>query len=361
MSQTALLRPVEFRSVVAKNRIAVSPMCQYSAIEGLGQDWHLQNLGAKAAGGAGIVFTEATHVSPNGRITQGCLGQGDDAQETFAARLVALIASAGAVPGIQIAHAGRKASSLRPWEGGGFVAPESEGGWLPVAPSAKAFTPDRPVPNELSVVEIDEIVTEFARTAGRARRAGYQILEIHAAHGYLLHSFLSPVTNLRSDRYGGSAARRARALMDVIDAVRAEWPLELPLFVRLSCVDWVGGGLTINDSVQLVTWLKARNDVDLIDCSSGGILPQQNVPSIHPGYQVPFAEAIRRETGLATGAVGMIRSADLAAEVIANGRADLVLLGRILLADPGWPRRAAAQLGEPMLDLPQYQRAAPAI
>ncbi len=355
-----LLQPIEFRGVTAKNRIVVSPMCQYSAIDGLGQDWHLQNLGAKAFGGPGIVFAEATHVSPDARITNGCLGLWNDAHEAFLTRLARLIAQSGAVPAMQIAHAGRKASAWEPWRGDGFNAPGVDGGWLPVAPSAVAFSPDRPVPHALTVSDIAAIAADFAASTARARRAGFKIIEIHAAHGYLLHSFLSPVSNQRTDNYGGSVQHRARLLMEITDAVRSEWPADLPLFVRLSCVDWIEGGLTLEDSVQIGQWLRARGDVDLIDCSSGGVSPAQKITSIHPGYQVPFAEALRHRAGIATGAVGMIRTADHAAEIIANGRADLVFVARALLADPGWPRRVAAELGHPFIDPPQYLRATPA-
>ena len=353
-----LFQPVSFRSVEAKNRITVSPMCQYSAVDGLGQDWHLQNLGAKAMGGAGIVFTEATHVSAIGRITERCLGLWTDAHEAFLKRLVALIAYGGAVPAIQIAHAGRKASTTPPWEGGGHVAPDAPGGWLPVAPSPIPYAPERPAPHQLAAGEIAEVVGQFAATAERARSAGFKIVEIHAAHGYLLHEFLSPLANRRNDAYGGDLQGRARALMEVIDAVRGVWPEDLPLFVRLSATDWVAGGHTLEDTVTLAKWLKARGDVDLIDCSGGGLSPEQKIPSLHPGYQVPFAERVRAEAGIATGAVGLIREPEHAAEIVANGRADLVILARALLADPAWPRRAAAHFGL-QLDLPpQYQRAA---
>ncbi len=345
MPDTPLLfQPITFRSVTARNRIVVSPMCQYSATEGLGDDWHVQHLGARAAGGAGIVFTEATHVSSVGRITHGCLGLWDEAQQAFLARVAALIARLGAVPGIQLAHAGRKASSQRPWEGGAPIAPQ-DGGWVPLAPSAIPFVAGATDPHMLSAAEIGAIAAQFAHTARLARQAGFRIAEIHAAHGYLLHSFLSPVSNRRNDAYGGDLAGRARTLMEVIDAVRAEWPDELPLFVRLSCTDWMEGGLTIADSVALARWLRQRGDVDLIDCSSGGVLPTVRIPSLHPGYQVPFAEAIRREAGIATGAVGLIRAPDHAAEILANGRADLVFLARAVLADPMWPLRAAKAMG----------------
>ena len=352
-----LFQPVRFRSVEAKNRITVSPMCQYSAVDGLGQDWHIQNLGAKAMGGAGIVFTEATHVSAVGRITDACLGLWTDEHEAFLKRLVALIEYGGGVPAIQIAHAGRKASTTPPWHGGNHVDPGAPGGWLPVAPSPIPFSPERPAPHELSASEIAEIVQQFADSAERARRAGFRIAEIHAAHGYLLHEFISPIANRRTDAYGGDLKARARALMEVLDAVRGVWPDDLPLFVRLSCTDWIEGGHTLEDTVTIAKWLKARGDVDLIDCSGGGVAPEQKIPSLHPGYQVPFAERLRAEAGIATGAVGLIREAEHAAEIVANGRADLVILARALLADPAWPLRAAAHFGlQPDLP-PQYHRA----
>ena len=351
-----LFQKIAFRSVEARNRVVVSPMCQYSAVDGLGQDWHIQNLGAKAMGGAGIVFAEATHVSAAGRITPHCLGLWTDAHEAFLARLAALIAQGGAVPAIQIAHAGRKASTLAPWIGDGFLRPDEPGGWLPLAPSALPFAPDRPAPHALSVAEIADIAGQFAATTARARRAGFKIVELHAAHGYLLHEFLSPIANRRDDKYGGDLKGRSRILMEVLDAMRGEWPADLPLFVRLSCTDWMEGGNAIEDIVMIARWLKARGDVDLIDCSSGGIAPQQKIPSLHPGYQTPFAERIRKEAGIATGAVGMIREAEHAAEIVANGRADLVFLARAILADPAWPLRAARRLGVEVATPPQYHR-----
>ena len=351
-----LFQPITWRGVTARNRIAVAPMCQYSAHDGLGGDWHIQNLGAKAVGGAGIVFTEATHVSAIGRITPGCLGLWNDDQQALLARLAAIITLGGAVPGIQIAHAGRKASTRAPWEGSTPIPPD-EGGWTPVAPSAVPFADNFTTPHALSTDDIAGIVAQFAATARRARAAGFQIAEIHAAHGYLLHEFLSPLANRRNDAYGGDLAGRARALHEVIDAVRAEWPDHLPLFVRLSCVDWADGGLTLDDTVALARTLQARGDVDLIDCSSGGNVPKPAIPSLHPGYQVPFAERIRRDTGIATGAVGLISSPELAEEIIANERADIVLLARAILANPAWPIHAARTLGaEPFLP-PQYLRA----
>ncbi|HVB69314.1 MAG TPA: NADH:flavin oxidoreductase/NADH oxidase [Acetobacteraceae bacterium] len=356
MATPLLFQPVTFRSVTARNRITVSPMCQYSATDGLGDDWHIQHLGARAAGGAGIVFTEATHVSAIGRITHGCLGLWDRRHQALLTRVAALIAHCGAVPGIQLAHAGRKASSQRPWEGGKPIAPQ-DGGWVTQAPSAIPFVPGATDPHPLSPQEIGAIAAQFAASARMAREAGFRIVEVHAAHGYLLHSFLSPVSNRRNDAYGGDLAGRARFLMETLDAVRAEWPTELPLFVRLSCSDYLAGGITIEDTIALARLLAARGDVDLIDCSGGGISPDMRIPSLHPGYQVPFADAVKHGAGIATGAVGLITEPTHAAEIVANDRADLVFLARAVLADPGWPVRAAKTLGvKPELP-PQYQRA----
>jgi 2,4-dienoyl-CoA reductase-like NADH-dependent reductase (Old Yellow Enzyme family) len=351
-----LFRPATFRSVAARNRIVVSPMCQYMATDGLGDDWHVQHLGSHAAGGAGIVFTEATAVSPVGRITPACLGLWTDEHQAFAARLATLIARLGAVPAMQIAHAGRKASTARTWEGGKPIAP-ADGGWVPVGPADAPFYPDATAPRALSVAEIGDIVGQFAATARRARLAGFKLVEVHAAHGYLLHEFLSPITNTRGDAYGGDANGRARMLLEVIEAVRSEWPDDLPLFVRLSCVDWMAGGLTIEDTVGLARRLAATGKVDLIDCSSGAVSPAQRIPSLHPGYQVPFSDAVRHGAGIATGAVGLITTPELAEEILANGRADLVFLARILLADPAWPLRAARLLGAEVPLAQPYHRA----
>jgi 2,4-dienoyl-CoA reductase-like NADH-dependent reductase (Old Yellow Enzyme family) len=358
MPTPLLFQPISFRSVTARNRIAVAPMCQYSADDGLGSDWHVQTLGAKAAGGAGIVFTEATHVSAVGRITNGCLGLYTPEHQALLARLAAVIEQCGAVPGIQIAHAGRKASSRRPWEGGQPIPLTEDGGWLPLAPSSVTHTPEATPPHALSVSEIGDIIGQFAATARMARQAGFKIAEVHGAHGYLGHSFLSPISNRRNDAYGGDLNGRARFLMEVIEAIRAEWPADLPLWVRLSCTDWMPGGLTIDDTVALSRMLAATGHVDLIDCSSGGISHDQKIPSLHPGYQVPFAEAIRHGAGIATGAVGLIREPEHAAEIVANQRADIVLLARAMLADPAWPLRAALRLGVAPTLPPQYQRAA---
>ena len=357
MPTPLLFEPITFRSVTAKNRIVVGPMCQYSADDGLGGDWHIQNLGAKAAGGAGIVMAEATAVSAIGRITHGCLGGYDPKHQALLTRLAKIIAQCGAVPAIQIAHAGRKASCDLPWLGGNPILPQN-GGWVPVAPSAIPMIAGAVDPHPLSVDEIGSIVAQFAATARMARDAGFKILELHGAHGYLAHSFLSPISNHRNDQYGGDLNGRMRFTMDVLDAVRAEWPAELPLWVRLSCSDYMPGGNTIDDIVEVAKALKARGDVDLIDCSSGGVANGQQIPSLHPGYQVPFADAIRNRAGIATGAVGLIVEPTHAAEIVANGRADVVLLARGLLADPAWPLRAAKALGVKPDLLPQYSRAA---
>lgn len=351
-----LFQPITFRSVTARNRITVAPMCQYSAEDGLGGDWHIQHLGARAMGGAGIVFTEATHVSAIGRITPGCLGAWNPAHAHLLSRLAAIIAMGGAVPGVQIAHAGRKASSAVPWKGGKGI-PLAEGGWTPVAPSAIPFGEAHTTPHALSIDEIQGIVAEFKASTRMIRDAGFKVIELHGAHGYLVHSFLSPISNTRNDEYGGDLAGRAKLLLQLVDAIRTEWPDDLPLFVRLSCVDWMEGGLTIDDTVEICRMLKATGKVDLIDCSSGAIAAVgPKIPSLHPGYQIPFAEAVKHRAHIATGAVGMITSPEHAAEIVANDRADLVFVARALLADPAWPLRAAKTLGAPLDLMPQYLR-----
>jgi 2,4-dienoyl-CoA reductase-like NADH-dependent reductase (Old Yellow Enzyme family) len=357
MPHTPLLfQPITFRSVTARNRLVVAPMCQYSAQGGLGDDWHIQHLGARALGGAGIVFTEATHVSAIGRITPYCLGLYDDAQQALLARVAAIITKGGAVPGLQMAHAGRKASVEAPWRNS-VPIPPGAGGWVPVGASAIPFGETNTVPHMLSGSEITDLIAEFAACTRRAREAGFKVIELHGAHGYLVHSFLSPISNTRNDSYGGDLAGRARLLFELVDAVRSEWPDDLPLFVRLSCVDWMAGGLTIDDTVEIARRLAATGKVDLIDCSSGGIAAVgPRIPSLHPGYQVPFAEAVRQRAGIATGAVGLIASPELAAEIVANERADLVFIARAVLADPAWPLRAAHALGTEVALPPQYAR-----
>jgi 2,4-dienoyl-CoA reductase-like NADH-dependent reductase (Old Yellow Enzyme family) len=350
-----LFQPISFRSVTSRNRIAVSPMCQYSAVDGMPDDWHFVHLGARAAGGAGIVFTEATHVEARGRITPGCLGLWNDAQADAFRRIVAFIGAQGAVPAIQLAHAGRKASVSRPWEGTRPLMPGA-GGWDVIGPSPQAYTVDHSVPMEMDHSEIAAVIDSFVTATRRARDIGFQLLELHCAHGYLAHEFLSPLSNRRTDGYGGDLAGRSRFLLQLIDGVRGEWPADLPLFIRLSCTDWIEGGWDLAQTIELAKILKARGDVDLIDCSSGGADRRQQVP-VHPGYQVPLAEAIRRDADIATGAVGLINSPDSAEEIIANGRADLVLLGRSMLHDPHWPLHAANALKAKSVPWPvQYER-----
>ncbi len=349
-----IFRPITLRSVTARNRITVSPMCQYSATDGVANDWHFQHLASRAVGGAGIVFTEVNHVEPRGRITHYCLGLWNDEQRDALARSARFVKAQGAVAGIQIGHAGRKGSVARPWEGGKPLARE-QGAWQPIAPSPIPFGDGYPLPLEMDQKTIDLTLALFAANTRRAREAGFDILEIHAAHGYLIHEFLSPLSNQRSDRYGGSFENRIRLLLEVIDAVRSEWPEQMPLFVRISSMDWIEGGWDLEASVKLAQVLKAGGKVDLIDCSSGGLAPQQKI-TIHPGYQVPFAAAIRGRAGIATAAVGLIYSPDMAEQIVANGQADIIIMARALLYDPYWPLHAAKMLKAKIPWPPQYER-----
>ena len=351
-----LFDPLTLRGTTFRNRIFVSPMCEYSAVDGVPQDWHLVHLGSFARGGAALVLTEATAVTPQGRISPADTGIWNDEQVDAWRRIVDFIRSQEAVPGIQLAHAGRKASTAAPWTGGGYVDP-AEGGWDDVvAPSSVAFGA-LPEPGELSVDEIAEVVTAFADAARRALGAGFEVAELHAAHGYLLHEFLSPLSNRRTDSYGGTFENRTRIVLEVVDAVRAVWPDDQPLFVRLSATDWVEGGWTEDETVALAALLHDHG-VDLVDCSSGGTSPDASIP-VGPGYQVPFASRVRREAGIATGAVGIITEPQQAEKVIASGDADAVLLARALLRDPHWPLRAAHDLGADVRWPPQYLRAKP--
>jgi 2,4-dienoyl-CoA reductase-like NADH-dependent reductase (Old Yellow Enzyme family) len=352
-----LFQPLTVKSVTLRNRIGVSPMCQYSSDDGAANDWHLVHLGARAAGGAGLVLAEATAVSPEGRITPGDAGLWADRHIEPLIRINRFVKGQGAVPGIQLAHAGRKASAARPWEGGAHLDEES-GGWATIAPSALAFGAELPkVPQAMTETDIARVQGDFVAAAKRALAAGYEWLEIHSAHGYLSHAFLSPLSNHRTDRYGGPFENRVRFLIETTRAVRAVWPERLPLGVRLSCTDWADDGWDIEQSVELARLLKAAG-VDLIDCSSGGLVPNAKIP-VGPGYQVPFAERIRREVGIATAAVGMITEPAHADEIVRNGRADLVLLAREFLRDAQWPLRAARALRQtPALKPPvQYERA----
>lgn len=352
-----LFEPLALRSITIPNRIAVSPMCQYSSLDGYANDWHLVHLGSRAVGGAGLVLTEAAAVTPQGRISAQDLGIWDDGHVEFLARIVHFIAQRGGVAGIQLAHAGRKASTPPPWENRSITLTEAEGGWPIVAPSAVAFDDGYIVPTVLTEAGILEITAAFVQAALRSFRAGFQVAEIHAAHGYLLHQFLSPLSNQRTDRYGGSFENRTRLLRDIVTAVRNVWPENLPLLVRISATDWVEGGWDIEQSLELVRQLLPLG-VDLIDCSSGGSAPHARIP-LGAGYQTCFAEQIRRETGGKTGAVGLITAPAQADHIVRSGQADLVLLARELLRDPYWPLRAARELGHLTAWPAQYVRSAP--
>ncbi len=351
---SVLFSPLKLRGLALRNRIFVSPMCQYSCVDGLASDWHLVHLGARAAGGAALVMAEASAVEPDGRISSGDSGLWSDEHARAWAPIARFIRAQGAVPAIQLAHAGRKASTAVPWEGGAPLAP-GRGGWTPVGASAVPFDEGWTVPRELSAVEIAGIVARFARSAALAGSAGFEAVELHFAHGYLVHSFLSPLSNLRTDGYGGSFDGRARLALEVAGAVRRVWPEKLPLFVRVSATDWAEGGWDLPQTVELARRLKALG-VDLIDCSSGGLVPYAKIPA-GPGYQVPFSEAVRREAGIATGAVGVITEPAQAEEILASGKADAVLLARQLLREPYWPLRAAAALGDEGPWPKQYLRA----
>lgn len=352
---TALFDSFQQRDVTFRNRIGVSPMCQYSSQDGFASDWHLVHLVSRAVGGAGLVFTEAAAVEPEGRISSGDLGIWADQQVPMLAKITKLIQKAGAVPGIQLAHAGRKASCAPPWAGGNSLT-QAEGGWQPVAPSAIAFNGASPVPTALKPEGIASIQQSFIQAAQRAIKAGFQVIEIHAAHGYLLHEFLSPLSNHRTDHYGDSFEGRIRLLVEIIQTVRAILPEHLPLWVRISATDWAEGGWDLEQSIALSQILKTAG-VDLVDCSTGGLIPGVKIPT-GPGYQVPFSDRIRQETGIATAAVGMITSPEQADQIIRTEQADMVLLARELLRDPYWPHRAAKQLRADQHEYPkQYQRA----
>lgn len=350
-----IFRPIELRSVRVRNRIMMSPMSQYSATDGLANDWHFQHLASRAVGGAGIVFTEVNHVERRGLFTPHCLGLWNDEQRDALGQIARCVKAQGAAAGIQFGHAGRKASTSRPWEGNRPI-PLEDGGWCGVAPSALPVAEGYPVPLEMDTAMITETLGAFAVAARRAREAGFDIVEIHAGHGYLIHEFLSPLSNRRTDRYGGSFDNRIRLLLEVVAAVRSEWPDELPLFVRISATDWVEGGWDLESSVKLAQLLLARGTVDALDCSSGGVDRRQKI-SIYPGYQVPLAAEIRKRSGMSTAAVGLINGADLAERIVASGDADLVVLGRALLADPYWPLHAAKTLRAQIQWPVQYERA----
>ena len=355
---SALFEPLTLRGLTLKNRIVVSPMCQYSAVDGFANDWHLVHLGSRAVGGASLLIQEATAVSPEGRITPEDLGIWKDEHIDFQKRINQFIEAQGCVPGVQLAHAGRKASTYTSWLAPGHGAvPESEGGWQVVAPSAIKFADDYPQPVALDAAGLQKVIADFRSATERSLAAGFKVIEIHAAHGYLLHEFLSPLSNQRTDTYGGSFENRIRLLLEVVAAVRQVLPDDFPLFVRISATDWTEGGWTADDSVQLATWLRDRG-VDLVDASTGGNVADAKIP-VGPGYQVEFAERIKRETGLATGAVGLITTPEEAEEVVASGQADLVLLAREELRDPYFPLHAAHALGADVKWPVQYERAKP--
>ncbi|HYG45905.1 MAG TPA: NADH:flavin oxidoreductase/NADH oxidase [Bordetella sp.] len=349
-----LFSPLQLRGVSFKNRIGVAPMCQYSCHEGLASNWHLVHLGSRAVGGAGMVMVEASAVSAAGRISPADLGIWSDAHAAALAPIARFIAEQGAVPAIQLAHAGRKGSTQVPWQGRQAVPPE-QGGWPVRAPSATAFNDVYPLPAEMNVADITQVVDDFAAAAQRSRAIGMQVVELHMGHGYLMHQFLSPLSNSRTDAYGGSFDARVRAPLRVVAAVREVWPQDLPLFVRLSATDWLDGGWDVAQSVELARRMKVLG-VDLVDCSSGSIVPGSQGQA-EPGYQVPFAEQIRREAQVATAAVGLITRADQAESILQHGQADMVLLARELLRDPYWPLRAAAELDARQEWPVQYLRA----
>ena len=352
----ALFTPLALRGVTLRNRIVVSPMCEYSSTDGFANEWHLVHLGSRAVGGAGLVIAEATAVLPEARISPEDLGIWKDSHVEFLARIATFLRQQGAAPGIQLAHAGRKASVARPWEGGRQVGVE-RGGWLPVAPSPVPFHEGEVTPLELDRAGIHRVIHAFEVATRRAVAAGFEVVEIHAAHGYLLNQFLSPLANHRTDEYGGSFENRIRFVLEVVRAVRDQWPEQLPLLVRISATDWVEGGWDLPQSIALAKRLGALG-VDLIDCSSGGTSRAQKIP-VGPGYQVPFATAIRREAGVATGAVGLITEPAQANAIVEQGQADVVLLAREMLRDPYWALHAAQRLGV-KVDWPvQYERAAP--
>ena len=351
---SSLFEPLTIRSIQFKNRVVVSPMCEYSSEDGFANDWHLVHLGTRAVGGAGLVFTEATAVSPEGRITPDDLGIWKDEHIDFLKRITTFVSLHGAVPGMQLAHAGRKASHTSPWKGNRPLK-KDEGAWTTLAPSAIGFKETDPLPKTMSIADIEQLKKDFRDAALRAVQAGFKVIEIHAAHGYLLNEFLSPLSNQRTDEYGGSFENRVKLLLEVADAVRSVFSEAFPLFVRISSVEWVEGGWSVEDSVQLAKLLKEK-EIDLIDCSSGGNSSAQKIP-VKPLYQVPFAEQIKKEAGILTGAVGLITTAQQAEEILQEEQADMIVLARQLLREPYFPLHAAKELN---VDIPwpvQYERA----
>ena len=349
-----LFTPLQLRRITIRNRVFVSPMCQYSSTDGLPNDWHLVHLGSRAVGGAGLVMVEASAITPEGRISPADSGMWSPAHAQAFRPITAFIAQQGAVPAIQLAHAGRKASTAAPWDGDHAVLPE-QGGWQPIAPSAVSFSSKSPTPREMTGRDLQQTLDTFVNAACLSLEAGFQVIELHLAHGYLLHEFLSPLSNHRTDEYGGSLENRMRLPLQVAAAVRGVWPEQYPLFVRISATDWKEGGWDLEQSVVLARQLKALG-VDLIDCSSGGLVPDAKIPAA-PGFQVPFAERIRRDVGIATGAVGLVTRPEQAEEILAWGQADAVFLARELLRNPYWPLHAAQVLGVEVDWPKQYARA----
>lgn len=352
---SALFSPLQIKDITFRNRIVISPMCQYSSEEGFATDWHLVHLGSRAVGGAGLIIQEATAVSPEGRISPDDLGIWKPEHLEKLKAITTFLREQGAVPGIQLAHAGRKASSQSPWKGGRHIR-QKEGGWQTVAPSSIPFRDTDDAPVALDSAGIEKVIRDFTAATFRAVQAGYQVLELHAAHGYLIHQFLSPLSNHRTDEYGGSFENRIRLLLQVVEAVHTAWPAHLPLLVRISATDWAEGGWNEVESVQLTRILKNKG-VDLIDCSSGGLIPGVTIP-VGPGYQVRFAEQVKKEAHILTGAVGMITTAQQAEEILANGQADMIIMARQSLRDPYFPLHAARELGDTIDYWPsQYLRA----
>jgi 2,4-dienoyl-CoA reductase-like NADH-dependent reductase (Old Yellow Enzyme family) len=351
---SVVFSPLQIKSITLKNRIAISPMCQYSATDGFANDWHLVHLGSRATGGAAIIIQEATSVSPEGRISPEDLGIWKEEHIEKLVQINQFIKSQKAIPGIQLAHAGRKASAASPWNGGRRVTLE-QGGWDTVAPSAIAYHDAEKAPIALDKAGIQKVISDFKAATRRSVKAGFQVMEIHAAHGYLLHQFLSPLSNVRTDEYGGSFENRIRLMIEVLEAVQSEWPKDLPLFVRISATDWADGGWNIEESVQLSKVLKERG-VDLIDVSSGGAVSHQQIP-LGPDYQVALAERIKKETGILTGAVGLITESGQAEEILTSGKADLVLFARESLRNPNLGLTFAAELNTDVPWPKQYDRA----
>ncbi len=349
-----LFSTLTIKDITFRNRIAVSPMCMYSAVDGFANDWHLVHYGSRATGGAGLIIQEATAVSPEGRISPGDLGLYNDEQIEMLQRITSFVKQQGAIMGIQLAHAGRKASCARPWEGGKQLTKDF-GGWTTIAPSPLPFYPNDNAPEALGLEDIKRIIDSFRSAAHRALKAGYDLIDIHAAHGYLIHQFLSPISNNRTDKYGGSFENRTRLLLEIIDAVKSVWPSNLPLFVRLSATDWAEGGWNVDDSVNLATILKTKG-VDLIDTSAGGMVHNAQIaPS--PSFMVPYAERIKKESGILTSAVGLITQAKQAEEILQNGKADLIFMARESLRNPYFALQSAKELGDE-IDWPkQYLRA----